>query len=168
MLNVDERNISFYIDSFHRLKRAKMKGMKAPHKPLLLLAIMKLIEDGVITDNRVELSDALIRQFNQLWKEYVDDGCRQENVMLCEDLQLDISRKYPFKCSIENPFFYMQFEPFWELIKSDSYVKRTNYSQKGLRRCFLYARIDQQLFELMQDVNSRDILRNVLLEVLDQ
>jgi hypothetical protein len=62
----------------------------------------------------------------------------------------------------------MQYEPFWELIKSDSYVKRTNYSLKGLRSCFLYARIDQQLFELMQDVNSRDILRNVLLEGLDQ
>ena len=165
---MQERDINFYLDAFLKLRRATMQGVKAPHKPLLLLAIMKLIEDGVITDNRVELSDALIRQFNQLWKEYVDDGCRQENVMLCEDLQLDISRKYPFKCSIENPFFYMQFEPFWELIKSDSYVKRTNYSLKGLRSCFLYARIDQQLFELMQDVNSRDILRNVLLEVLDQ
>ncbi len=163
MLNVDERNISFYIDSFHRLKRAKMKGMKAPHKPLLLLAIMKLIEDGVITDNRVELSDALIRQFNQLWKEYVDDGCRQENVMLCEDLQLDISSKYPFKCSIENPFYYMQYEPFWELVKSPAYVPRSSYTITGLKKCFLYAEIDEALFSLMQDTSSRTTLRNVLL-----
>lgn len=165
---MQERDINFYLDAFLKLRRATMQGVKAPHKPLLLLAIMRLIEDVVITHNKIELSDSLIDCFKLLWKEYVDDGNEGGVVMLCEDLQLDISRKYPFKCSIENPFFYMQYEPFWELIKSDSYVKRTNYSQKGLRSCFLYARIDQQLFELMQDVNSRDILRIVLLEVLDQ
>ena len=165
---MEERNISFYIDAFHRLKRAIMKGMKAPHKPLLLLAVMKLIEEGVIVENRVELSKTLVEQFNVLWEKYVDDGNRHGSVMLCEGLEIEVLHKYPFKNSIENPFFYMQFEPFWELIKSDNYVKRTNYSLNGLRSCFLYARIDQQLFELMRDVKSREILRNALLEVLDQ
>jgi len=161
---VAERDINFYIDAFLNLKRAMMQGMKAPHKPLLLLAIMKLVEDGVITDNRIELSDSLINSFESLWREYVDDGNQDRAVMLCEDLQLDISSKYPFKCSIENPFFYMKFEPFWKLVKSPAFVPRSSYTVKGLNTCFLYAEIDEALFSLMQDTSSRNTLRNVLLD----
>ena len=71
---MQERDTNFYLDAFLKLRRARMQGVKAPHKPLLLLAIMKLIEDGVITHNKIELSDSLIDCFKLLWKEYVDEG----------------------------------------------------------------------------------------------
>ena len=165
---VEERNIDFYIDAFWKMKRAIMKGVKAPHKPLLLLAIMQMVEDGDITSNRIELSDKLVARFKAMWMRWVDDGSQNESVMLCEGLELEVSRRYPFKCSIENPFYYMQFEPFWTLTKSERYEKRYTYTLKGVRTCFLYAVIDEPLFELMQNASSREILRNALLDVLNE
>ena len=38
------------------MKRALMRGVKAPHKPLLLLAILNLCQRGTIKDNHIVLS----------------------------------------------------------------------------------------------------------------
>lgn len=39
----------------------------APHKPLLLLAVLDLVENGRVTDGRVDLSPELVRRFRELW-----------------------------------------------------------------------------------------------------
>ena len=40
---------------------------RAPHKPLLLLAVLSLVEDGLLTSSRLTLTPELVRRFRDLW-----------------------------------------------------------------------------------------------------
>lgn len=40
---------------------------RAPHKPLLLLAVLSLVEDGLLTSTTLTLSPELVRRFRDLW-----------------------------------------------------------------------------------------------------
>ena len=86
-------NQSTYTEQLSSLKTAKMAGVKAPHKPILLLSVINLIELGVITFNPIELSEVLERQFNQNWAKYVGDSLL-------------------FHAKIATPFWHLQNEPF--------------------------------------------------------
>ena len=57
------KDFQYYKDCFSNLHTAKAKKLPAPHKPLLLLSVIDLVEREVITSNKIELSDTLIRQF---------------------------------------------------------------------------------------------------------
>ena len=50
------KDIDYYLGAFEKMKRALMRGVKAPHKPLLLLAILNLCQRGIIKDNHIVLS----------------------------------------------------------------------------------------------------------------
>lgn len=50
------KDIDYYLGDFEKMKRALMRGVKAPHKPLLLLAILNLCQRGTIKDNHIVLS----------------------------------------------------------------------------------------------------------------
>lgn len=51
-----DKDIDYYLGAFEKMKRALMRGVKAPHKPLLLLAILNLCQRGTIKDNHIVLS----------------------------------------------------------------------------------------------------------------
>ena len=51
-----DKDIDYYLGVFEKMKRALMRGVKAPHKPLLLLAILNLCQRGTIKDNHLVLS----------------------------------------------------------------------------------------------------------------
>lgn len=51
-----DKDIDCYLGAFEKMKRALMRGVKAPHKPLLLLAILNLCQRGTIKDNHIVLS----------------------------------------------------------------------------------------------------------------
>ena len=138
------------------LRTAKIKGFCAPHKPLLLLSVIDLVERGVIDSNCIELSDALVRTFDANTKKY-------------------IGVSMIFKPNIGQPFYHMQNEPFWHLVESvygqsmaaesiEEYKKKTVvYSLGRLRSDYVYAQIDQELFELLQDQTVRARLRVLLI-----
>jgi putative restriction endonuclease len=48
-------SLKTYISKFQRLKQGNTEYGKAPHKPVLLLAVINQIEKGQITDNRLTL-----------------------------------------------------------------------------------------------------------------
>lgn len=50
------KDIDYYLGAFEKMKRALMRDVKAPHKPLLLLAILNLCQRGTIIDNHIVLS----------------------------------------------------------------------------------------------------------------
>ena len=45
-----------YIDTFSHLHTAKVKGYRAPHKAILLLAVIDLVEAKKIAAPRIELT----------------------------------------------------------------------------------------------------------------
>lgn len=78
------------------IKRNKQRGAYAPHKPVLLLSIIELIEEGVLTTNKIELNEVLKRKYNSVWSKNVPQRCK-------------------FKCNIKAPFIYLNHESFWTL-----------------------------------------------------
>ena len=92
-------DINHYIEAFSNLHTAKIKGHKAPHKAVLLLAIIDLIEEGVISDPCIKLSEELINKFGDIWQRYIGSSTI-------------------FHPEISKPYFHMQHEPFWSLIET--------------------------------------------------
>ncbi len=156
--------LHYYIDAFTSLHTAKMKGHKAPHKAVLLLAIIDLIEEEVIMTPYIDLSDGLVEKFNNIWRRYLGSSAI-------------------FTPDICKPYYHMQHESFWKLVeikeadyglaaepdpsvesmKERKELPKGSYSLQGLRRAFAYAEIDGMLFQLLQNADARAMLRVVLI-----
>ena len=67
--------LSHYASAFRHLHRAKLQGMGAPHKPVLLLAVMDEIEDGTIRENRIFIAAELVARFKDTWSRLVRVQC---------------------------------------------------------------------------------------------
>ena len=161
------KDIDYYLSAFEKMKRAIMRGVKAPHKPILLLAILNLCQRGTIKDNHIVLSSELVEEFKRLWRLYIGEQNTGDSIFVAEGLTMDIPHSYPFKCSIENPYYHLQHERFWRLVKNEKGKERKSYSSlKSLRDSFAYAEIDQDLFDLMVDRESAVILECKLRELV--
>jgi putative restriction endonuclease len=123
-------------------------SLMAPHKPILLLSVLDLIDRGEIREGVVLPSEELERQFAHNWQYFVRSEAAGQ-----------------YRCNMAYPFFHMGFEPFWRLLPSPSYVERSTYgSLPMLRRCFLGARIDEDLFALLRHSGVRAELRVLLIK----
>lgn len=149
-------SLEYYMQLFSKMNRACVGGYRAPHKIILLLAVADNISKEIIDSSRIFLDDSLLCSFKFLWKRYVDDGNGKEVFCVAEGLNVEVPRKYPFKCDISNPFYHMQHEPFWTLIKSSTWEKKNGYSVAALKKLYSHAEIDNRLFELLKDNNARN------------
>ena len=168
------KDFEYYYDCFGNLNTAKMKGHSAPHKPLFLLSVLDLIEQGFLTSNLIELSDALVNRFKENTKTYLGNSII-------------------FKPNIGYPFYHLTSEPFWKhLHKINSQIisgekifqnhegsvskvaesivtfnsielEKPIYSIKGLRERYTGALIDKELFLLLQNQDARAKLRTLLI-----
>lgn len=128
---------------FSMMSVNKKGTYRAPHKPILLLTVIDLIEMGAITTPLVDPSDVLESQFKKNWGKYVAD-------------------ELPFNCQMNYPFYHLASSPFWKMVKSPDYEERKEYSMGAVRKCFVGALLDEDLFELMQTERGRQELRAVL------
>ena len=140
------KDLAYYETCFGHLNVNKMGGQVAPHKPILLLAIMDLVECEIILLPQIELGEALIAAFKWIWVRLVPKDTH-------------------FKPVIGTPFYHLSGEPFWKLVPKDpSYAPNTT-NVTTLREHYEYAEIDSELFVLMLDVDARQHLRKVLIEI---
>ncbi|MBP1466856.1 HNH endonuclease [Candidatus Chloroploca sp. M-50] len=127
-----------------RWSEATNKG--APHKAFLLLAIMDLIAQGEITENFIELKSDLLETFDLYW-EKVMGGKRQTTIAM--------------------PFYHMKSEGFWYLVPIPGQEIALNSPVRSLvrmRQCLLGAKLDPELFALLTVAETRDALRQILIE----
>ena len=124
---------------------------KAPHKPLLLLAVLDLVHRGVITSPFIAVSGDLVELnelFNLYWRRIILLGQTS---------------------SIAFPFSRLDREPFWELVPlpavtiTPAIINNTS-SVTYLRRYALGAKLDDGLFRVMQSGEGREALREALLQ----
>lgn len=153
-------DIKYYLYHFAHLHTAKLKGKPAPHKAVLLLAVMSLIECGSISTPEIELTDELVDEFKRIWTEKLPATC-------------------PFSCDISKPYFHMQHEPFWRLIEHDEnywmvaeelglYAEEKKTMAKGytisaMREKFRCAKIDGELYNIIRCADNRRELENLLI-----
>jgi len=129
------------------LRQGVTKYGPAPHKPVLLLAVMDGFERGLIVGNRIDLSPELVGRFKSIWNQLVTtDHC-------------------PL---VVQPFFYMRSEKFWHHVPYPGFeewvaVTKDCQSIGVLKRTVQYAALDTELFLLLSDPVSREVLRQAIL-----
>ena len=93
------------------------------------------------------MSDELIRTFNNIWK-----------------TKGPITS--PFSCKFSYPFFHLQSSPFWKLSKASTYIGQKEYSSiAALKRDFIGAKIDNDLFLYLTIPEFRDEIRQLLNDI---
>ncbi len=133
-------NIQKYIKQLTNLKRDHKLG-GAPHKPILFLSIIDCVEAKLITSNKIYISPELVSIFKENWKKIV------------------ISPHSPI---FALPFYHSSTEPFWELAAKQGYeqIVQSKFAMRTfthLNEAVDYALIDNELFELYANAESRNI-----------
>lgn len=131
--------LEHYTDKFSRLNMDTKGTHKLPHKVCMLLAVMELIELGVIATNRIEFNAALKDRFTHYFNQRRRDNDRD---------------------TPENPFYHLKSEGFWHLAYQSGVnpASVTGYSKKNVSHAFL----DDALFTFMQSAITRNDLKDAL------
>ena len=137
--------LSYYAKKFQRLRVDRAHGV-APHKPILLLAVIELFERGAMAENRIELTPQLNQTFLKYWS-YL--GSASHNP--------DISR----------PYFHMKSGKFWHLVPNAGFEKLLAENIKlktfaEVKEAISFAYLDEDLFEFLQEEKYRESLLAVL------
>jgi putative restriction endonuclease len=137
-----------YIKQLSHLNRATINGIKAPHKPILLLSVIESMAFGEINENRIEITPLLVARFKDNWSRLV---------------KTDV-----FKPNFALPFFHMKKEGFWKLqtyfgkeILITSSHSINSFSQ--LKESVDFAFLDADLFSLLQEPLKREAVYQFLM-----
>lgn len=140
--------VAYYERCFDQLHCAKHSILgEAPHKPILLLALMQMVETGTLKSQQIGLTPLLQQTFENVWYRYV---------------------RTQHKMNLAQPFYHMQYEPFWNIQRKttsndDFYNKNKMKSLYSLQQQVDYATIDDELWACWQDKNSRENLAAFLI-----
>lgn len=121
---------------------------RAPHKPLLLLAVIDLITQGIIKTNFIEFTPDLGELFTIYWSRVMPPDQRP-NVVL--------------------PFFHLSSDIFWRLgpkpgMEAVLAATRQIRGVSQLKEIVLGAKLDDELYTLLCLEESRNLLRAVIIE----
>ena len=129
-----------YIQRMRHLKRSPRANIgHAPHKPFLLLAVIALIQEERIHENKIPLSDDLIAIF-------------EKYIVLTPG----------WNPTIYNPFYRLKNEGFWHLRRWRATNPPTSVRQ--LQRVGAYAVLDPALFRFLKIPVYREIIRQTLID----
>lgn len=143
-----EKNLEKYSKQLKKLKRGFNKGLgRAPHKPILLIAITQLIRNNNITSNKIFITPELVLAFKANWESLVE------------------TKHIP---NFSLPFFHLKSEPFWNLVSKSGLQLTLTKSKsiksfKNLNDTIAFAEIDKELFMLLKDSETSLILEQFLL-----
>ncbi len=140
-----EKTWQQWLERLYNLRRDKRGSHERPHKPVLLLAILDLLDRGQVKTNEIALTPELVKTFRRYF----------EVVRLGDD-----------QPSIENPFYFLAGDGFWKVEKPGEgpLYEPGNASSPpsmGILRSAA-GRFDFPLWELMQSPASRNQLRDAL------
>ncbi len=144
-----KKDLHYYARKFANLNvnRNRERG-SAPHKPILLISVLELIEQGKIYKNRIPLSPELISTFLKYWRSLVTTDHRSD---------------------ISLPFVHLTGDKFWHLyLNPDSEAtSATKLGRKGVtavKKTVQHAYFDSELFFILQNPEQRIVLLRVLID----
>jgi len=143
-----EKTWQKWLERFYNLRRDKRGSHERPHKPVLLLAILDLLDRCILTQNEIRLSQTLAQTFKRYF---------------------EVVRHEDDKPTIENPFYHLCGDGFWQLVPASG--KRQLYevgnasgtpTLKALRE--VYGRFDGELWRsFLSEAHPRHQLREALI-----
>lgn len=150
----DKELFQRYAEELSRLHVKVTFGQRAPHKAILLLSVIDLIETGVISSNLIYYTRELESQFHNNWIRYVA-----------------YLEGHSARAAI--PFFHLSYEPFWTLrlnpdcgrTEKDLAEARIYTNPNKMKQAIEYAAVDPELFSLLQDNCVRAKYRVLLISL---
>lgn len=140
--------IDKYIDLLKHMSVKITNGQRKPNKAIMLLSVIDLIRCGYITDNRIYIEDTIQEAFEYNWRKYVNSN--------------------PPTCW--TPFWHLKNEPFWHFKPIVSLDEINSLTKPGetasvlkMRTAIDYTYLDDTLFSLILDKDSRVLLTEVLI-----
>lgn len=146
--NSEYKNLAYYRNCFANLNvNTSQKRGNALNQPTLLLSVTDLIAQGLIEKNHITISDELINTFNKNWSALTSNPLKDDSFAL--------------------PFYHLKNKKpkFWYLKFSEQYEGGRPQTINTLKQAIDSARIDDELFSLLQDSNARKELIDVLISV---
>lgn len=142
-----EKLLVYYLKKFTKLRRDYKFG-GAPHKPVLLIAILELIEEKYIHSNKIFISPRLVARFKDIW-----------------NLLVETTHQPTFAL----PFFHLRSEGFWYLVNKAGFEIALTSSGSirsfgNLRAAVEYAHFDPELFNLLSEGENLKLFKTALLE----
>ena len=136
-----------YINRFQKLRVDKRGGHERPHKPCMLLAVIGLVEAGRLQENVIHFDQSLLDRYYSIF----------------ERVRTETDHANPYF-----PFFHLRSEGFWHLqpILGREAVLDTMDSARSFSAItdnIDHIRLDEELFELLGEPDSRGALREMLL-----
>lgn len=142
-----KKDLQYYARKFANLRVDRARGT-APHKPILLLAVLDLFEKSKFSRNEIYLSPELTANFLKFWHQFVASD-HHSNIAL--------------------PFFHLTGDTFWHLMPNPGFEAAIQARVKirtlsALRSAVKYAYLDEELFALLSDAKSRSELTTILIQ----
>lgn len=141
-----EELYSHYTQLIMKINQAIVHGKKVLAKPALLVAVIDNISCGKIQRNRVTITASLEEKYNTLLAKYTGKTL------------------FDRLTSIAMPFWHLQSDKFWFLEPPYPNAKNFSPSKKWLIDNIKYARLDDDLWYLLQDEAWRNKLRIFIVE----
>jgi putative restriction endonuclease len=139
--------LTHYLNKIEKLRIDRSRSKPAPHKPILLLAVIDLFEQGAVTNNKIELSPQIVESFLKFW-----------HLVSLE------------KPRIFLPFFHLKSDKFWHLHAKAgneqllAMTKQMN-SMTQLASVIAFASLDEDLFLLLHRAEAWEAIRQKIIEV---
>ncbi len=133
--------VQYYTVALIQLKRGNSRGRVINAKPIFLLSIFDLIEKMIISNNQIPYSEQIEDNYKHFYKLY-------EPLMEATPLY--------------KPYFHLSSDGFWHIEWKNN--REIKISSKCLRENVKYARFDNALWDLLQDTECRQTLREVIIQ----
>jgi putative restriction endonuclease len=152
---MDISHLQHYLQPFAHLRTdtnrhywSPKTHFRAPHKPFLLLSILDLFAQGAIPTNFIEITPELGELFSKYWHLLMPLD-RHGNMAL--------------------PFFHLRSSGFWHLVPVSGQEAllegiRQVDTLSQLHKLILGAKLDDDLFQLLQVEEPRNALRTTLIQ----
>ncbi len=116
--------------------RTDRRGNPAPHKPLLLLVVIDLAEQGVLPEKLLPLTPELAFQFCTYWRV--------------------VAHRRTQKPEIRFPFFHIQSDGFWKALDGTGSPTTDRHAAK-------FAELDPEFEASLKDSSFREVARKILI-----
>ena len=139
----NDLRLQYYKVTLLSLKRSSKNGVCINAKPILLLSFFDLIAQGIVRENKFVFDENLTHTYTEICKQYEQD----KNTTPCV-----------------YPFYHIRNDGFVNLTFKDLSTKLPHTpSAKFLRENVKYAALDNALWDLLQDAETRSILREAVI-----
>lgn len=143
-----------YIEQIASMKYRVLNGFVSPHKAIMLLGVIDMIEFQLVEGNNFYLDNETKEAFMFNWNQYLEDRC------------------LPFKANPWVAFWHLHNEPFWHLVPKDENedaIKNLvgpgeTATLSQMSNVIAYAKLDDELYSLLCDAEFRDSVKKILID----